>query len=76
MPRGTPKEFLPKEFIDQQIKPVGEMPDEPLGEKPLAVRVGKSVYEAVTALPRAERITWLRKTIADAAQRELMGGEK
>ncbi|ABW29245.1 hypothetical protein [Acaryochloris marina] len=76
MSRGTPKELLPKEFIAQQIKPVGEMPDEPLGAKPLAVRVGKSVYDAVTALPRAERITWLRKTIADAAQRELMGGEK
>lgn len=75
MPRGTPKELLPKEFIEQQIKPVGEMPDEPLGEKPLAVRVGKSVYDAVTALPRAERITWLRQTIADAAKRELMGGE-
>ena len=75
MPKGNPKPVMTKEFIDQQIKPVGEMPDEPLGEKPLAVRVGKSVYDAVTALPRAERITWLRKTIADAAKRELMGGE-
>lgn len=61
------------EFLAQIRQPIGEMPDEPLGKKPLSVKVGKSVYDAVTQMSQRDRITWLRRVITEAAQRELMG---
>jgi hypothetical protein len=76
MSKGNPSPVLTKEFLKQRIKPIGDMPNEPLGEKPLAVRVGKSVYESVSSLDQRDRINWLRRVITDAAKRELMKGEE
>jgi hypothetical protein len=76
MSKGNPNPLLTKEFLEQRIKPIGDMPNEPLGEKPLAVRVGKSVYESVSSLNQRDRINWLRRVITDAAKRELMKGEE
>ena len=67
-----PKDQLPPEFVAQQQQPIGEMPDEPLARKPLAVKVGQSVHDAVVSLNQRDRITWLRRVITEAAQRELM----
>lgn len=72
MPKGNPNPVLTPEFLAQRIQPIGDMPDEPLGEKPLAVRVGRSIYESVSALSQRDRINWLRRVITEAAQRELM----
>ncbi|MGB8698507.1 MAG: hypothetical protein WCD18_03745 [Thermosynechococcaceae cyanobacterium] len=72
MPKGNPSPVLTPEFLARRIQPIGDMPDEPLGDKPLAVRVGRSVYESVAALNQRDRINWLRRVITEAAQRELM----
>ncbi len=72
---ANPSPVQTKEFLARKIKPIGDMPDEPLGEKPLAVRVGTSVYEAVSKLPQRDRINWMRKVLTEAAQRELMEGD-
>jgi hypothetical protein len=72
MPKGNPNPVLTSEFLAQRIQPIGDMPNEPLGEKPLAVRVGKSIYESVSTLNQRDRINWLRRIITEAAQRELM----
>lgn len=72
MPKGNPKPVITPEFEAAKIKPIGDLPDEPLGEKPLAVRVGKSIYESVSTLSQKDRINWLRRVITEAAERELM----
>jgi hypothetical protein len=71
MPNPNPR----KEFL-KPYKPVGMPADEPLGSQPIAVRVGQSIQAAIHALPRAERITWLRRVITEAAQRELLTRDK
>jgi hypothetical protein len=72
MPKGNPNPVLTPESLAQRIQPIGDMPDEPLGEKPLAARVGKSIYESVATLSQCDRINWLRRIITETAQRELM----
>ncbi|AFY62373.1 hypothetical protein [Synechococcus sp. PCC 6312] len=69
---ANPTPVLTPEFVAQIRKPIGAMPDEPLEQRPLALKVGKSVFAAIHQLPQAERITWLRRVITEAAQRELM----
>jgi hypothetical protein len=67
MPNPSPR----KEFL-RPYRAVGDLPDEPLGSQPIAVRVGQSIQAAIHELPRADRITWLRRVITEAAQRELL----
>lgn len=59
-------------FVAARKKPIGETPNEPLARRSLCIKVGQSTHEKVMALPQAERITWLRRVITEAAQRELM----
>jgi hypothetical protein len=47
---------------------------EPLAREQLQVRVFRDVDEAVRSLPN--KTAWLRRVIAEAARRELMGGDE
>ncbi|PPT05096.1 hypothetical protein CKA32_007048 [Geitlerinema sp. FC II] len=71
MPKGNPKPIQTPEFKAQQYKPVGEI-DEPLAKKVTGVKLPKSVSEAIDALPREEKVRWLRQTLVNAAKAELM----
>ncbi|NJM66242.1 MAG: hypothetical protein HC851_11580 [Acaryochloris sp. RU_4_1] len=75
MAKGNRKPVQTPEFKAKQFKPVSDLPDEKLAPKPLAVKVGGSVYQAVVGLPQKEKINWLRRVITEAARQELMGGE-
>jgi hypothetical protein len=48
--------------------------DQSMADKPLSVRVKQEIYEAVRSLPNSS--AWLRTLITEAAQRELMGGDR
>jgi len=75
MPNPSPRQT--EEFKKHRFKPVGEAPtDEKLERTPVAVTVGKSIYEAIHKLDRQERITWLRKLITEAARKELLNQEQ
>ena len=71
MPNPNPRQT--EEFKKHWFKPVGEAPPEKLERTPVAVTVGKSIYAAIQSLDRPDRITWLRRVITEAAQRELLG---
>jgi len=72
MPNPSPRQT--EEFKKHWFKRVGEAPtDEKLERTPVAVTVGKSIYEAIHRMDRPERITWLRKLITEAVRRELLG---
>ncbi|MDS3861244.1 hypothetical protein RIF25_10540 [Thermosynechococcaceae cyanobacterium BACA0444] len=54
----------------------GAKPDESWYPKPISVRVGQSVGNYVYSLPTAERLTWLRKVLKEAVDRELAAQNK
>jgi hypothetical protein len=70
---GNPNPKISEKFL-KLTRPIAPIPgDEPLAAKPVAVRIGVSVYESVNRLGKAARVGWLRRVITEAAQRELMG---
>ncbi|MGB8698504.1 MAG: hypothetical protein WCD18_03730 [Thermosynechococcaceae cyanobacterium] len=70
MPNPNPRTDHPA-FIAAQFQRAG---DEPLAKMPVQVRLPESLNSIVTTLPN--RSEWLRRVIAEAAQRELMQGDK
>lgn len=46
--------------------------DKPLSRRTTGVRLPVDVEEVLQTLPSAERTAWLRKVIAEAADRELL----
>lgn len=68
MPKGNLNPKITPEFKAQMYKPIAPLPNEPLADQPLAVKVGKSVHEKIMALPRADRIAFLRDAITKAAE--------
>ena len=67
-----PRMDIYKEGIETRFKPQGELPPGArLAKKPLAVKVLEDVDAAVRALP--EQSAWLRRVIAEAVERELLG---
>ncbi len=70
LPKGNPNPKQTQEFLNKQFKPVSQLPDEPLAKKPLAVKVGQSVYDLVMSMPQKERIEFLRAAIAEKIERD------
>jgi len=61
-----------KEGVETRFKPQGEIPPGArLAKRPLAVKVMEEVDNVIRALP--EQSAWLRRVIAEAAERELLG---
>jgi hypothetical protein len=56
---------------DKSSKPLGK-DDSPMVVQ--ALRIPASVQKRIATLPRNQRAAWLRRVIAEAAQRELMNG--
>lgn len=73
MARGNPNPVMTEAFQANQFKKADE-DSEPLAKENIQFRLGKSVDAAVRRLPN--RSLWLRKVVTEAAQRELMGGER
>jgi len=72
MPKGNPRPVQTERFKQGWFKPQGEIPPgEKLASKILGVRVTEPIDAAVRALP--EPSAWLRRVIAEAARRELLG---
>ncbi len=72
---GNPNPKISEKFL-KLTRPIAPIPgNEPLASKPVAVRIGVSVYESVNRLSKSDRVGWLRRVITEAAQRELMGNE-
>ena len=70
---GNPNPKISEKFL-KLTRPIAPVPgNEPLAAKPVAVRIGVSVYDSVNRLSKADRVGWLRRVITEAAQRELMG---
>ena len=69
---GNPNPKVSEKFL-KLTRPIAPIPgNEPLAAKPVAVRIGVSVYDSVNRLSKADRVGWLRRVITEAAQRELM----
>lgn len=62
-----------KEFLERQFKAQGEVTGE-LSKKAIAVKLPVAIDSAVRSVP--DMAAWLRRVIAEAAQRELMHGDK
>lgn len=76
MPKGNPHPIQTDAFKSKQFQPISTLPNEKLAASPLSVKVGASIYAAVMALPQAQRITWLRRVITDAAIAELLPSQQ
>lgn len=75
MAKGNPSPIQTEEFKSKQFRPLGEVPgDMPLSKKVTGVRLPIDVQQAISALPKQEKITWLRRVISDAARTELIEG--
>lgn len=70
MPNPHPTQT--EEFKSKQFKAIGEVPEGvKLGKTPIAAKVPEDVEKLILALPKAERISWIRKVLTEAARREL-----
>ena len=57
----------------KQFRAVGKVPgDVPLARKATYITLPIDVHEALEALPKEEKITWLRQVISIAARKELI----
>jgi hypothetical protein len=72
MPKGNPNPVITPEFKAQQFKPQGEVNGQ-LSSKAIGIKLPVEIDEVVRSLPN--KAEWLRRIIAEAAQRELMGDE-
>lgn len=61
----------PRDKISGQWVPEG---DEPLDRRVIGIKLPVSLYQVVAALPN--RNQWLKRVIAEAAQKELMAPDK
>jgi hypothetical protein len=68
MPKGNRTSGRNKEFIEQQFKPVSDVPLEPLSKRDIQVKVGQSVYDYLMTLPQRDRINLVRKAIDSAVE--------
>ncbi len=69
MAKGNPNPVITPEFEQHQFKR-SDGSTEPLADKLLCVRLTQSVDKAVRSLPNMS--AWVRRVIAEAAQRELI----
>lgn len=68
----NPRPTQTDEFKARQYKAKGEIPgNQPLAKRPTSIKLPVDVDEIIRALPEAERVTWLRRVICDAAHTEL-----
>jgi hypothetical protein len=68
----NPRPIQNEEFKAKQFKAVGEVPEGvKLGKVAIAAKVPEDVEQLILALPRAERITWIRRVLTEAARKEL-----
>lgn len=73
MSKGNPNPVQTEKFKKKRYQPLGEIPgDLPLAKKVTGIKLPVDVHEALEALPKKERITWLRKVISEAARKELI----
>lgn len=73
MPKGNPSPIQTEEFKQKRFRPVGDIPgDSPLSKKVIGVKLPVDVTEAIEALPKEERVSWLRRVLSEAARTELM----
>ncbi|MDS3860094.1 hypothetical protein RIF25_04655 [Thermosynechococcaceae cyanobacterium BACA0444] len=70
--KGNPNPVQTPEFKAKQFKAFGEV-SQPLSSRVLGVKLPIDIDKAVFNLPPKERVPWVRRVIAEAAQRELMG---
>jgi hypothetical protein len=68
----NPRPTQTEDFKAKQFKTVGEVPEGmKLGKIAIAAKVPQDVEKLILALPRAERITWIRRVLTEAARKEL-----
>ena len=73
MPRGNPKPKQTEGFKRKRFQPIGDVPgDQPLSKVTTSIKLPLDVHEAINALPKKEKITWLRRVVSDAARKELI----
>jgi len=71
MPNPSPKQT--QEFKSKQFQAVGEIPgDLPLSRRNICIRLPADVQDAIDALPKEEKISWLRNVISNAVRKELI----
>ena len=73
MSKGNPNPKQTEEFKRKRFQPLGEIPgDQPLSKVTTSIKLPQDVHEAIHALPKKEKITWLRRVVSDAARKELI----
>jgi hypothetical protein len=72
---GNPEPVQTELFLAKQNKRVEDLfSNEPLADKPLTIKLPQFVYDAIQALPKEEKVSWLRNLISVAAV-ERLGAE-
>lgn len=69
----NPHPVQTEKFKAQKFKAVGEVPEGvKLGKTTIAAKVPEDVEKLILALPKAERISWIRRVLSEAARKELV----
>ena len=73
MAQGNPQPKQTEEFKRKRFQPIGDIPgDQPLSKVSTSIKLPIDVHEAINALPKKEKISWLRRVVSDAARKELI----
>lgn len=68
----NPRPTQTEEFKNKQFKAVGDVPEGvKLGKTAIAAKVPEDVEKLILSLPKAERISWIRRVLTEAARTEL-----
>jgi hypothetical protein len=70
MARGNRNPVQTDEFKQKRFKAYGEV-DKPLGGKVFGIRLPIDVEATLNEMPDKERVAWMRKTLAEAARKNL-----
>ena len=71
MPNPSPKQT--QEFKSKQFQALGDIPgDIPLSKKNITIRLPVDVQDALDALPKEEKITFVRSVLSDATRKRLI----
>jgi hypothetical protein len=68
MAKGNRTTGRNKEFVEQQFKPLSDLPNEPLAKNPFSIKLGQSTHDYLMALPPRDRINLVRKAIDSAVE--------
>ena len=71
MAKGNPNPVQTPKFKKHQFRPYGEV-DQPLGSKVWGLRLPVDVEARLKTMPDRDRVDWMRKTLVQAARKELM----